>query len=585
VRRDEAGLEDGEEAPADPCGGDCAAGRYTSCTCAPYDPCGWVGDGFCQDPSCETVRPGNHFDDGADCAAPPPCDGACASRTYSACTCGPDDPCGWAGNGTCDDRCDIVAPGSHFDDSADCGAPPVCDGDCDARRYTTCSCGTDDPCGWAGNGTCDDACGGVAGADFDDSADCDTPTDLTYIVTAVYDGLDQGDQEIAGRGLERLGYEELAHNDDVSSSEISGYLRRSDLTTLYHTGHGFEGGIMTSGYDSFTLDMADISARHTVFATCLTLAYSWSSAMGSSAQTVAGYTDISYDYVDDEVANIWLDALGADRSYTYAWYQANADMDGLYDRWAIYTREGGSIVEYSARTGRRPSSDPLPATWVELLPGSDVWATAEVLEDARTFRESFAAVPIAEAGERLAEVDPAEFGLLGATDLAPAEAEAAARAWLDERGGLPPDAVLDAVVPVMRRTGESDPGAVVGYMVRYAREIDGLRVRSNLIADHLVVLVGPTTVVAGSRYWPDVRAGSDDESTELLVPVGDAARVAAGSIARAAKGARVRITGAVPVWATAGPRDGAGPLVPGYALLTVRGPAVIVDASTGEPVL
>jgi hypothetical protein len=40
--------------------------------------------------------------------------------SYNELTCAADDPCGWAGDDTCDSRCDEVLPGSAFDDSADC---------------------------------------------------------------------------------------------------------------------------------------------------------------------------------------------------------------------------------------------------------------------------------------------------------------------------------------------------------------------------------------------------------------------------------------------------------------------------------
>lgn len=50
------------------------------------------------------------------------CGGDCADITYSACSCGSDDPCSWADDGFCDDECEPFTP--NFDDSADC-APPL----------------------------------------------------------------------------------------------------------------------------------------------------------------------------------------------------------------------------------------------------------------------------------------------------------------------------------------------------------------------------------------------------------------------------------------------------------------------------
>jgi hypothetical protein len=76
------------------------------------------------------------------------CDGACESVTYNACACGPDDPCDWAGDGVCDEAC--IASGwveEMFDDSADCD--PSMDGgtdtdtDSDADTDTGTDTGTD----------------------------------------------------------------------------------------------------------------------------------------------------------------------------------------------------------------------------------------------------------------------------------------------------------------------------------------------------------------------------------------------------------------------------------------------------------
>ncbi len=55
-----------------------------------------------------------------DAAPDGPCLGTCDATSYNACTCGAADPCGWAGNGVCDDACRQWLPQSHFDDLADC---------------------------------------------------------------------------------------------------------------------------------------------------------------------------------------------------------------------------------------------------------------------------------------------------------------------------------------------------------------------------------------------------------------------------------------------------------------------------------
>ncbi len=52
------------------------------------------------------------------------------------------------------------------------GDPGMCDGACDALQYNACTCGSDDPCGWSGDGYCDASCADVVSDPFDDEADC-----------------------------------------------------------------------------------------------------------------------------------------------------------------------------------------------------------------------------------------------------------------------------------------------------------------------------------------------------------------------------------------------------------------------------
>lgn len=119
---------------------------------------------------------------------PATCEVACEQRLVTPCSCDASDPCGWVGDGICDDACVGVTP-VPFDDSLDCAtgegnepdpAPepspePVdpCGGQCGAKELTTCTCSATDPCGWSENGVCEGDCFYVMpGATFDDMADC-----------------------------------------------------------------------------------------------------------------------------------------------------------------------------------------------------------------------------------------------------------------------------------------------------------------------------------------------------------------------------------------------------------------------------
>jgi hypothetical protein len=304
--------------------------------------------------------------------------------------------------------------------------------------------------------------------------------------------------------------------------------------------------------------------------------------MGASAQSVLGYTDYSYDFVDNDVVDAMVAPLRSGRSYIYAWYQGNAGIDMLYDRWAGYVREG-TIVEYSARSGRTPTAEPSPATWVALAGAENVWATENVLADARTFDGRFADVRVVAPGALTTDLDAGGFELLGPSAMSAAEAEDLAWSWLDSHGGIPIDAVPGALVDIVLRRDEADAGIVVGRLVRFVREAAGLPVRGNLVEHHIAVLVGPAGVVSVSRFWPELSVGAT--SSASLLGVTAAVRAAAAPLSRAVKGGEVRIVGVLPVYGTRGLRDAAGPLVPAYALRTTRGFSIVVDAATGEPLL
>jgi len=52
----------------------------------------------------------------------------------------------------------------------------VCNGECDKKLSSACTCAASDPCHWVANGACDQKCVGFEGG-FDDTADCDLDHD------------------------------------------------------------------------------------------------------------------------------------------------------------------------------------------------------------------------------------------------------------------------------------------------------------------------------------------------------------------------------------------------------------------------
>ncbi|MBN2361491.1 MAG: hypothetical protein JXR83_18715 [Deltaproteobacteria bacterium] len=569
------------------CNGECNALQATVCTCHVSDPCNWIGDGYCDTPYCLQVT-SNPFDDSADCNSSNTCNGACARGEYTTCTCGASDPCDWAGDGTCDADCAQVLASGAFDDSADCGGPPpppanACNGTCGNGAYDTCTCAASDPCGRAGNGTCDQsACAALLGAGaYNDSADCGgwdpTPAgDESFALTAVRDNLDSGDLDVVASGLPGLGFTQALRDDNVTTAELSTALGRS-TTFHYHTGHGEPGMVIT--YDgAYDAGDSTIQIRHTVFATCLTLqSYAWLASMGESAQSLFGYTDVSLDYVDDEVAGDMVSALRNGKGYLQAWYLANAGQYSLSDRWAAYVREGASIVEYSARANQRPANTmALAPPSVALDPQGVVWALSALLADRRRFPAGVDATTGAAASvPRAREIATGGWSLLADGAGTAKRARDRARAFLlQQLASWPEGAELDRVTPVLS-SRENGPARVAGHLVRFRRVLGGLPLRGNGVADHLSALIAGRGVVAWTVDWPQRQSEPVPEPT---LDVASALRLAAPELALAAKGP-LRIVGASAAWGVAAGSDS---LLPAFALLTDSGLLVVVDARSGQ---
>lgn len=577
-------LEMAESGGLFTCSGSCIIALYNDCTCDPGDPCGWIGDGFCDVTYC-AASTDTYFDDDADCGNSAECAGNCGRGMYNSCTCGSDDPCNWVNDGTCDeDVCASTAPDGYFDDSADCtGAGGTCSGDCASRRYSRCTCGTDDPCGWANDGSCDQwACTEATDSVFDDSADCGSVVsgDNSFGVTAVRDDLDNQDMDIMASGLQSLGYAAAVRDTNVTTSSLSGYLTQT-LSLLYHTGHGLDGAVQTSD-GMLTVPQVSINVTTTIWATCLTLVEDWSSAFESTAHEVLGYTMVSYDFVDNDVVTAFVSALGSGSSPISAWYQANNANYNVSDRWAGYVREGGSIVEYSARTGNTPSGpfDVANQDLVQFGRAGNLWIAEHVLDDERVFSLSQASV-LVDDGEHTSAMLPGGWERLAPTRMSREEAIGVAEEYVDARlGGLGADVMLERVIELtVRREGELP--ATIGYSVRWSRQVAGLPVRGNRTADHVSVLVGPDGVAGWSRYWPELEQVPATVYWGELLTVGEATRLAADDIARSAKG-EIDLVDARIVYGTLGPNSRQPMLVPAYELESLDGSRIVIDAFTGR---
>lgn len=398
-----------------------------------------------------------------------------------------------------------------------------------------------------------------------------TPTagDKTFVCTAVRDNLDATDYTMMINGLKSLGYESIAEVRDVTVNQMKNFVQQN-YTYLYHTGHGNEGSAALAD-GTYRYTMATVNLQNLTWATCLTLVpVQWMNYMGDTCQTISGYTKNSFDSIDEGVVTTMLNELGNNKTYPVAWYLANYRVSSLDDRWCMYARASGTIVEYSARSGKTPPTV-RDEEYVVLDNAPDCKIAASLLaDDTKVSSKKRAVVGHTRANDDVALSSFDELPAAGV--LTKDEAVAAVEAYLAVNGGLPADAVLDDVIAL-----SVDKDLVLGYTVKYARVIDGLKVCANGIADQITFLVdSQKNVVFKTDYWPAYTTLSDD-ATEQVLTIAEAVTLAAAEISRAYKGTDCTLVAAKPVY---GSVDNS--LVPAYIVTTDDGAEIVIDATNGK---
>jgi len=249
--------------------------------------------------------------------------------------------------------------------------------------------------------------------------------------------------------------------------------------------------------------------------------------------------------------------------------------------WAESAGAGETDKEDSVHAGAMPSP---PPTAESPAPGSSpgLFADPKVLFDERTHEELFVAVSIVSGSHTfVAEVDGGVESLGATMTLSDKEAVETAESYLNDRNARPADAVLGSVTSVFARMDGSEVERLVGYSVRFTREINGLPVRGNFIEDHIVVLVGTEGVLSHSRYWPEIIVDPSMPATDLpLLSIGRALELAAVDILGMLRtGESFHIIEAVPVYGTLGRRSTR--LLPAFELRGRDGSTMVVDAWSG----
>jgi hypothetical protein len=250
---------------------------------------------------------------------------------------------------------------------------------------------------------------------------------------------------------------------------------------------------------------------------------------------------------------------------------------------------GGSIVEYSARTGRTPSAQAAPDSSQLITVGRNgrLRVAAELLEEGEEVTaprfQSLEASGTAEVEtgfltDGWASMVPTRLTREDALDIAESFLDARMPSTESER-------MLEQVSEILATPEGEDVGRVVGYSVRFSRQMEGHPIRGNGVADHVSLLISGAGVIAWSAYWPEYTETAHSIDYEpFLLTVGEAITLAADDIARAFKGESLSLVEVRPVLGTYGPHADRHDLRPAYEFASPDGQRVVVDAVTGLPI-
>ncbi len=399
-----------------------------------------------------------------------------------------------------------------------------------------------------------------------------TPNKKNLIITAVNDNLNNQDMYLFANGLSKIGYTKTLENTNVTTSALRGYIGRNDITTVYHTGHGNNGIIMTAdgslGYSGTTVNVENF-----IIATCLTLSNTaWKNTFGSNAKNILGYTNTSLDITDNQVVQDMTSALANGQSYMKAWYTANVKQNSLSDRWCGYVRENNDIVEYSARNGNLPRTTSGNRDWINC---GNLQIDAALYYDYSLPKLKLSNLyqnTSNHASQVIEEnnLDNQEF--LSKSSLTTADALQIAAIWL-EKNSLAANFNLTKIIPI-EVLSETEQPKTIAYLLRYERELDGLRIVGNRSTDHLALLINNKQVSASSLMITNFTT-LPVTKLSLLSP-GKALQIAVPEIARHLKTPQLRLIKACLCYGF----DGQA-LIPAYELLSENGESIVISALDG----
>ena len=192
---------------------------------------------------------------------------------------------------------------------------------------------------------CDKVCSNVSEIDRNSNAE------KSFILLSSKDGLDDEDIDMFHVGLSCLGYTSCAETMEASLDSAKEYFSYN-VDFLYFSGHGAGNQLYISDSRLYLREIT-FMAKHTFLSSCFTLANLGivEKSMSLCTESVMGYYKESYDPYDNTVALDMLSHMQEGASIPMAFYLSHKYNPKLHDRWVIYKRIDGEVVEFSERSG------------------------------------------------------------------------------------------------------------------------------------------------------------------------------------------------------------------------------------------
>ena len=387
-------------------------------------------------------------------------------------------------------------------------------------------------------------------------------TDLNYADTVTF-----------GKTYSALGYKHLKYAKKVTKSQLISLLgQRNNMH--FHSGHGStSGAVVCNDSDLSPSSLSGkIQVQYSIYCICDAFRNSaWGKTLGSNGVAVMGFKNLTYDDSCLDLAKSFPSQLKSTKSYPMAWYKANASISDHKDRWVMFVKEGGKVVQYKAGGNTPKQSFKGKLIYLSDSVGVDNILFRKWKRD--SFGRSSSSFLIRKSSLRINR-----SGKWPTKSISFSYKEALDKALLLLGDDLPENARLESILPI-KKCKSNNTCVTVAYDIHFIPVHNGLKVRSNSSGNRIAVLIGDSNKVSVEAQWPEVYS-SLVESFDVSLSAGVALEIAADDISNIARQSVV-IADYEKVYGVKTTKYGDKIIVPAYEFIGVNGGRFVVSALDG----